>query len=221
MHVGIIHMDIIKNILYFSIIIIGFLINFICVIIINKKYNIFKLENLIISYILFIIVFFLFAKIGFIIINKSIIVNNELFPVYFNFFVFGYAFIGGYIGILIYPFMISKLFKCNKLDIMKIYIPNMLILYSILKIGCYINGCCGGFIPIQLIESICYLFAYIYICNLVKSNKYTIKISIILFGLLRLVLSFFRIYNGYYSLIIVEMICLCIVYYGLKIKMIS
>ena len=217
MHVVII-MDTIKIILYFSVIFIGFLINFISVVIYNKKYRVLNFENLIISYILFIISFLVFSKIGYIIINRNLIIDNKVLPNIVNFFLFGYAFIGGYIGLFVYSYFSSKIFKCNKLDIMKIYIPNMLILYSILKIGCFINGCCKGIIPIQIIESICNLIAYIYICILVKNNKNILNISIIIFGLLRLILSIFRIYNALYIFVIVEVMCIIIIIYGLILK---
>lgn len=215
------HAVIIKNILYFIVMLLGFIIYFISVIIYNKKYKILNLENIIISYLLFIIFFLIFGKIGYIIINRNIIITNNLFPNYINFFIFGYAFISGYIGILIHSIICSKLFKCHKLDIMHLFIPNVLLLYSILKICCYINGCCSGIIPIQIIESITYMITYIYICYLEKSNKDTIKISIILFGLLRLILSLFRIYNSIYQLIIVEIICLIIIFYGITLKTIK
>ena len=211
----------IKNILYFIIIFIGFLLNFISIIIYNKKYKILKLENIIISYLLFIILFLVFAKIGYIIINRNIIINNKLFPNYINFFISGYAFISGYLGLILFTIISSKLFKCNKLDIMKIYIPNMLLLYSILKIGCFINGCCKGVIPIQIIESITYLIVYIIICILEKHNKNIINISIILFGLLRLILSIFRTYHSLYSFIVVEIICIIIIFYGIILKTIK
>ena len=218
MRVVIINMNTYRTILYISVIIIGFLINFISILIYNKKYHVLKFENIIISYMLFIIVFFICAKAGYIIINKNIIVNSKLFPNFFNFFIFGYAFIGGYLGILIYPFICSKIFKCNKLDIMKIYIPNSLLLYSILKIGCYINGCCGGNIPIQLIESFSSFIGYIFVCFLVKNNKCSVKISIIIFCTVRLVLSLFRIYDEVYQLIIIEIMSIIIIYYGFIIK---
>ena len=102
---------------------------------------------------------------------------------------------------------------------MILYLPNMLLLYSILKIGCYINGCCNGkiFIPIQIVESILNFIAYIYTIYLILNNKnkiYIVSNSILLFGLLRLILSLFRIYYLSYTFIIVEIICLSIIIYS-------
>ena len=134
-----------------------------------------------------------------------------------------HAFIGGYIGTLIFLSLVCKLFNCKKNDLMILYLPNMLLLYSILKIGCYINGCCNGkiFIPIQIVESILNFIAYIYTIYLILNNKnkiYIVSNSILLFGLLRLILSIFRIYYSSYTFIIVEIICLFIITYSFIYK---
>lgn len=86
----------------------------------------------------------------------------------------GYSFICGYIRGLIAILILSKLFKKEKIDILVLYIPNMLIMNSTLKIGCYINECCYGIVnfPIQLIETIINFFAVIYVLVIIyKKGK--------------------------------------------------
>ena len=93
-------------------------------------------------------------------------------------------------------------------------------MYSILKIGCFIKGCCGSYfgIPVQLVESIISLILYLYILkNLNKLNKNKIiGISFMCFGLSRFLLSFIRDYNNYFSFIFVEIFCLAIIIIGLR-----
>lgn len=117
----------------------------------------------------------------------------------------------------------SKVFKWEKSKLITLYIPNMLLFYSILKVGCYINGCCGGkfIIPIQLIESFFNFIAYLYIYYLFCKNSNNMVIvykSIVLFGVLRLILSIFKLYSHFYSFIIVELLCVFIIILGLIIR---
>lgn len=205
--------------LYFCIIIICLILTFIIGLLINNKYKIICLEKYIYSYIIFLVFFVLCSKIGNIIIDLNF---NNFYHI-FKFLITGYTFIGGYIGCLISIKLLSIIFKLDKYKIMLLFIPNMLLMYAILKIGCYINNCCIGYIdfPIQLLESIINLIAYFIIIFLIFKNKSKNKIigySIILFGLIRFVLSNFRVYNSTYSFIFVEIICLFLIIYGYYIN---
>ena len=192
--------------MYLIIYLIAFITLIISILIFNQIYKILSLEYLFYSFILFIIIFFLCSKIGYIIINLDF--NLSIY----TFITSGYAFIGGYYSCFILSLFTSKIFKWK--NILILYTPNMLLFYSILKISCYIKGCCNGIIPIQLIESIFNFIAYLYICYLVlkkKDIKKIINMSIILFSILRIILSLFRVYTNIYSLIIVEVLCINIV----------
>ena len=106
----------------------------------------------------------------------------------------GYAYTGGIIGGIITLMIISKIFgeKMDKLFI--IFVPNLFLIYSISKIGCYLNGCCEGIIinnfriPIQLIESVIELILY----NIVWSQKNVVAFFFISYGIFRFIFEFFR-----------------------------
>ena len=215
-----------ENVFYLTVIIIGFIISFISLLIINKKYKILSIINILYSYILFIIVFIFFSKLISLITDFNLDnINNLLLNDIFNklkFIFSGYSFIGGYIGVLLLVMFLSKLFNKSRLDIMTLYIPSMLITYSILKIGCYIKGCCYGIhnFPIQLIEVIINLIAYIFILILVYKNNKKYKIvglSLILFGVLRFIISIFRMFNNIYTFIFIEIFCLFLIFFGILI----
>ena len=189
--------------MYLIVYLIAFFSLIIGIVIFNRIFKILSLEYLFYSFMLFIILFFICSKIGYIIIDLDF--NQSIY----TFITSGYAFIGGYFSCFILSLLTSKLFKWR--NILILYIPNMLLFYSILKISCYIKGCCSGIIPIQLIESVFNFIGYLYICYLVLKKKDINKIinmSIILFSILRIILSLFRSYTNIYSLIIVELICI-------------
>lgn len=155
------------------------------------------------------------------------IINND-FDVFFktsikNFLLLGYAFIGGYIGTVIFVNFISKIYKWDRNKLFALYMTNMLLFYAILKISCYIKGCCGGYliIPIQLIESFTFSGAFLYIIYLISHNinlKTVVVRSIILFGILRLILSVFKIYKHLYSFIVIEILCIIIIVIWYKMR---
>lgn len=211
--------------IYLSAVILGFIILFFALLLLNEKFHYFKVHHLIFNYIIYIFFFFLFSKIGHMIINNDFHVFfvklNKLFIK--NFLLLGYAFIGGYIGTIVFVNIISKIFKWNKNKLFALYMPNMLLFYSVLKISCYIKGCCGGYliIPIQLIETFTFLVAYLYILYLIFHNinlKTVVARSIILFGMLRLILSVFKVYKHLYSFIVIEILCIIIIVIGYKMR---
>ncbi len=163
------------------------------------------------------------AKIIDIIMNYDVYLNYINNNMFFNILTSGYTFIfgafGGFISILVYSFISKKDLKmlCN------IFIPNLLIIYSVSKIGCYLNGCCGGItimnytVPIQLIESITYFAIYLFIL-LRKNSAYSkIYLSCILFGFFRFVLEFLRVSNSYMWLSISQVLSIFIFIVGIVI----
>lgn len=215
-----------NNLLYLLVIILGFILPFIFSIFINKKNKIFSLEYLFYSYIIFLIVFIIFSKIGYIILefdlnNLYLFFNSNNIIDKLKFILSGYSFIGGYIGGILSCLLFSKITNKNFKELLLIYAPTLILIYSILKIGCFIKGCCIGYfnIPIQLIESSINLILYLYILLNIKKfhmNK-TIGISFIYFGLIRFIISFIRQYNNYFSFVFIEIFCLILIVIGLKI----
>lgn len=215
-----------ENVVYLLVISLGFIVNLISVLFLNKKYRVLRLENCIYSYIIFLIFFITFSKIIHLFIDDDIISLNNLFSnnIYLQLkFIFsGYSFIGGYIGTLISILLLSKIFKVNKIEIMILYIPSILLMYSILKIGCYIKGCCYSiisFFPIQLIESFFNFIAFLFVITLIKKDKdknKVVGVSFILFGSIRFIISFFRVFAGIYTLIFIELFCIFLMYIGIK-----
>lgn len=204
----------------------AFIISFIFVLGINKKYNILSIENCIYSYIIFLILFILFSKIIHVFIDFDLDSINYLLSSNrtdkLQFIFSGWSFIGGYLGGLLAIFILSKLFKKDKLDTSLLYIPNILIMYSILKIGCYLKGCCYGinYFPIQLIEIILNFIAFLYILILICKNNTKNKIvglSFILFGSLRFIVSIFRVFAHIYTFIFIELFCLLLIFLGFNI----
>ena len=216
-----------ENIIYFLAIFIGFLILLVSVFLINKKYSILSSENCAYSCIIFLIAFILFSKITHLFIDLDLNSVNKLFSSTttdkLEFVFSGYSFIGGYIGLLISIIILSKLLKKDTTDIMVLFVPSALIMYSILKVGCYIKGCCSGItnFPIQLIETAINFFAFIFILILIRKNtrkNTVVGLSFISFGMLRLIISLFRFFTNIYTFIFVEMFCIFLVILGIKIK---
>ncbi len=215
-----------ENILYLIVVFVGFTIPLISMLFFNKKYKVLSFESLIYSYIIFLIAFVFFSKLIHLFIDFDLNSINYLFSndilLKLRFIFSGYSFIGGYIGILLIFPLLSKLFKIKKKELMLIYIPNILLIYSILKIGCYIKGCCYGItsLPIQLVETILNLSAFIFVLCLLFRNKnknIILGTSFILFGVLRFIISMFRTFVSLYTLVFIELFCLFLIILGLKI----
>jgi len=212
-------------IIYFIVIALGFVLPFISCVIHNKRNKILSLEKLFYSYIFFIIGFIFFSKIFYIFLefdfDKLNIISNFNFIEFLKFILSGYSFIGGYLGGIFSVYLFSKLINERENTLISIYTHSLLLMYGVLKIGCFIIGCCEGKyeIPIQLIESIVSLTTYCLInINLKKyeTKKKLLGISLFSFGMIRFLLSFFRIYSSNFCFIIVQLICLIFIIYGIK-----
>ncbi|MBQ9071588.1 MAG: prolipoprotein diacylglyceryl transferase [Bacilli bacterium] len=211
------------NLFYILFIILGFTLPFASCIVINKKFKTISLEYLFYSYILFLICFIVFAKIFYIILefdinSLNLFITTDNIVNKLKFILSGYSFIGGYIGGIFSIFIFSKITKNNFKNLLVIYLPSLILIYIILKIGCFIKGCCGSYIeiPIQLIESVANLVVYIYILSNLKrfdKNK-IIAISFIGFGICRFILSFVRVYFNLFSFLFVQMFCLVLIIIG-------
>lgn len=214
-----------NNILYLSTIFLGFVSLLISSIIINKKLKIVSFEKLIYSYILSMIFFLTFSKLFYIILELDFTsFTNFIYGKNINdilkFIFSGYSFIGGYLGIILSNYIYSKIINIDFKKILLIYATSMIIMYSILKIGCFIKGCCIGkyYTNIQIIESVVNLIIYVYLILTLNKKDINISVgkSIIGFSIVRFIISIFRVYSTIYSFVAVEIICLILTIVGVK-----
>ena len=209
--------EILKKICYIIFNIMGLLVPFFMCIIKKKKYNI-SFEFIFYSFMMFLIGFLIFSKLFYCIselklINIFTLTKEELF----SFIISGQSFIGGYLGGILLLLLYIKISNSNKNDILSIYTLSLPLMYSIMKIGCYLAGCCEGkyFTNIQLLESIINIICFISIYIFIKNNNKIIKCSLIIFGTYRFIIYFLRNYSTTYNLIIVQIITLFYIFYGI------
>lgn len=81
----------------------------------------------------------------------------------------GFSYWGAILGGIAGIFLFSEVNKKDFVKLLSVFLPNMILIYAISKIGCYLNECCEGIflengkqIPIQLIESVTFFAIYIY-----------------------------------------------------------
>lgn len=196
---------------YLIVITIGLILYFILNYKMLYKINIKKIDIVIIN-ILEISSIFLGSKLLDIILYYNYYLNYNISQMIF----IGFMISGGIIlkTIVIYLYSILRELKIK--NIFNILIPNTLLLYSILKFGCFINGCCRGIndIPLPIMESIIYLLLYLIIIKL--DNK--ISISCIIFGILRIISFIFRIDISLNSIIVNITISIIIIIIGIYLR---
>ena len=133
----------------------------------------------------------------------------------------GYSFIGGYLGIVLSSYIYSKIINIDFKKILLIYTTSMIVMYSVLKIGCFIKGCCIGkyYTNIQIVETIVNMIIYIYLLLIFNNKNINILLgkSIIGFSMIRFIISIFRVYSTIYSFVVVEIICLILSVIGIKL----
>lgn len=178
---------------YILIIGIAFLISFIVFYKISKK-NYIKLD---------IIYIYVINIMGFAIGSKlmSLISNNIEITIY-NFINSGYSFLGGVLGSILVVALYCKRYKLDFINILSNFTVIYPLIYSISKIGCFLNGCCYGIInindinykfPLQLVDSTIMLILFLML--LVKSNKQTtlvISTFFSIFYIVRFLEDYFR-----------------------------
>ncbi|MBR3134427.1 MAG: prolipoprotein diacylglyceryl transferase [Clostridia bacterium] len=127
----------------------------------------------------------------------------------------GYMIYGGIITAIVEVNLYCYLNKIETKKVFDVIIPNMLIMYSIFKIGCFINGCCIGKydIPIQLIESIVCFIVYRIINKYFNNDK--ISVTCIGFGFIRILDFIMRKQIMLDNLIINEIISIFILVFGI------
>ncbi len=212
----------ISNFEYIFIIILGFVVPFVLTITISIKNKLIKLEYYLYCYFLFILFFLIFAKLLYCIANfqlneKIQLLISPIISSKLSFVLSGYSFIGGYIGGLFGVIIFLKLIKHYQNEIILLFTLNLLLMYSILKIGCFLKGCCYSTylpIPIQLIESFISFLSFTFILYLNK-KKYTtsflICLGLLLFALIRFITAFFRYFSTNFGFILNQVICIFLI----------
>lgn len=178
---------------YILIIGIAFLISFIVFYKISKK-NYTKLD---------IIYIYVVNIVGFAIGSKlmSLISNNIEITIY-NFINSGYSFLGGIIGSILVVALYCKKYKLDFMNILSNFTVIYPLIYSISKIGCFLNGCCYGIInindinykfPLQLLDSTIMLILFLILVFKSKKKK-TLVIAMFfgIFSILRFLEDYFR-----------------------------
>lgn len=178
---------------YILIIGIAFLIDFIVFYKISKK-SYTKLD---------IIYIYVINIVGFTIGSKlmSLISNNIQITIY-NFINSGYSFLGGMLGSILVISLYCKRYKLDFINMLSNFTVIYPLIYSISKIGCFLNGCCYGIItineinykfPLQLVDSTIMLILFLIL--LVKCNKQknlVIGMFFIIFNIVRFLEDYFR-----------------------------
>lgn len=122
----------------------------------------------------------------------------------------GLVFYGGLYGALIGGAVYSKLNQKDSRELFMYLTPAIPLFHIFGRIGCFLSGCCHGvesdsfgilhpngnyYVPIQLIEAFGDLIIFIILCICqVKEEKYyrPIGLYLVLYGIMRFVLEFFR-----------------------------
>ena len=196
--------------LYVYCVLIALIANIIVVISLSRKYN-YKIKETI-----FLV---LFENFGIILGAKLywFFENMEKAQYKFDFFSSGMSSYGGLFGTLICIILFKIIFKKNLKELLYIFIPQISIMYSISKIGCFLVGCCYGIeyngigkviynysiyhenptylFPVQIVESIVFMAIFIYNMVVHKKNNYdmkTVGINFIMCGFAKFALEFLR-----------------------------
>lgn len=81
----------------------------------------------------------------------SLFSNKEILTLS-NFLNSGYSYIGGILGSILLLFLYCKKYNLHFQHVWSIFSVLYPFIYSISKIGCFLNGCCGGMITIPALQ---------------------------------------------------------------------
>lgn len=139
----------------------------------------------------------------------------------FNFTNGGFRFIGGILGSSLLVFLYCKKYKLNFFNMQSYFCIVYMLMYSINKWGCYLNGCCScvyGIFPLQILESMLMFILFICLYRLLKNkgSYYCISMFLILFGIIRFVVDYFRYARDIllYNLTLSQLICIIFIIIG-------
>ena len=181
---------------YILIIGISFILSFIVFYHISKR-NFTKLDILLI-YVINIIGFAVGAKL-------LSLFSNGIKITILNFINSGYSFLGGIIASILLVALYCKIYKLDFIDMLSSFTVIYPLIYSVSKIGCYLNGCCYGIInindinckfPLQLFDSalmlILFLILLMMFVKFCKNKVLVISVCFIVFSAIRFLGDFFR-----------------------------
>ena len=185
--------------LYYVILLLGWVISFICICLIEPLS---KLEKL------YLLSCYIFSALGMLIGSKlvylveNILIKQKLSDILsVNYIFSGFSYMGGVLGYIIFIKIYNKIYKDVPNKINHLLTLALSIIYSISKVGCYITGCCNGItnIPIQIIESFLYfsifmIFSYLY--RKYNKKEMIANLSIVVLCISRCIIDFFRIKRG-------------------------
>ncbi len=147
----------------------------------------------------------------------DLIYRNDYYGIIIN----GFSYLGGMFGAFIGLIICSINTREDLKEICNVFIPNLLLIYAIAKIGCYFNGCCYGkqlgsrIIPIQLIESLVYFICYLIIIKEKNLTNKKIILFCLLFGITRFSLEFLSEKNSIGLLSLPQIMCLFLIIVGI------
>lgn len=110
----------------------------------------------------------------------------------------GFYSLGGVLGGYMAYMTMGKITPEYKREYLESIVIAAPIMYGIGKIGCSIGGCCGGrlihgaIFPVQKVEAVCFILAFLISCMFRIKNKYDLYVAIIVYTLLKIALDFFR-----------------------------
>ena len=153
---------------------------------------------------------------------------------------FGFSSLGGVLGSLLFLYVYSLVTKKDFKYIMILFMPSIPLMYAIGKIGCFVAGCCHGIeysgllsimysnslvapnginlFPVQIIETIVFLIIFIFIIFKYLKSKMSIRLvmfEMILCGIFKFVLDFFRYSHNGKILSTNQIMCLVIIVVGI------
>lgn len=179
--------------------------------------------------ILSILMISIFCIVGAKILTLLITFNENI-----NLFNAGLTSYGGAIGIIVGSILFYKL--SGESEVIKSNILSLPLMYSIAKLGCFFGGCCYGIpyngmfsvtyvnglniplFPIQLLESILFIFIFI-LGFILKNRKNMIELLIILCASIKFILDYLRYSHLNIMLSINQIISLFIIIFCLILLM--
>ena len=195
--------------LYGIMILLSLISNIIVVFLIYKKYHFSRDE---------IIGALVYENIG-IVFGAKLLTYIQNYRVYgkFDFLSLGLSSYGAVIGAIVCLVLFGLQFRKKYKDMLFAFMPSIPLMYAIGKIGCFLAGCCYGIeysgvgsvlyqyskdapnnvslFPVQIVETIIFVFIFIYMIRENIKNRFdwkTLGISFILCGLAKFILDYFR-----------------------------
>ncbi len=199
---------------YILIIGIAFIVGFVLFYKFSQKY--YNKIDIVYIYVINILGFAIGAKI------LSLLSNNVEISVY-NFINSGYSFIGGVIGSILVVILYCKRYELNLKNMLSNFTVVYPLIYSISKIGCFLNNCCYGSISInnvtynfslQLINSV--IMFVLFLILMKKHQNIVIFHFFSMFGIIRFVEDFFRYSRNImiFNLTLEQIICFIFIIIG-------